>query len=242
MCTVTFVPVNGNDIALTSNRDESKARPTLPVADEQFDDAEVYFPKDLEAGGTWIAAGNNGRVCCLLNGGFKKHKRHLPYAKSRGQVLLDAFNYTNILNFFNEVNLKNIEPFTLVVIEKKEETRLFELVWDSETKHLKELDITRSYIWSSATLYNDETRAQRSKWFYKWLGKTPKVTPSKIFGFHNSSHGSDPENDVMMTRSKGLQTVSITQIILGEQKINMTYHDLQDKKLKVTKTTIDLLT
>ena len=237
MCTVTTIPLNGNKIVLTSNRDESKARPTLSPTATAIGNSQVYFPKDLEAGGTWIAAGNQGRICCLLNGAFVKHKRHLPYAKSRGQVLLDAFNYANILDFFEEVKLNKIEPFTLVVIDQKD---LYEFRWDAKEKHLKKLNINEPHIWASATLYSDETRAQRTKWFSRFLEKNNNISPQTIYDFHSSKHGTDPENDVVMTRTKkGLQTVSITQIVAEKDVITMSYHDLQNET-KPTQNTLNI--
>ena len=71
MCTVSFIPVSNEHIILTSNRDERVNRATLPPVAEVVEDTTVFFPKDEEAGGTWFAAGDNGRVCCLLNGAFK---------------------------------------------------------------------------------------------------------------------------------------------------------------------------
>ena len=99
MCTVSFIPLGNNEFYLTSNRDEWNLRPTLAPVTEIIAGQEVTFPKDETAGGTWIAAGENGRVCCLLNGAFERHERKLPYGLSRGKVILMAFEYENVADF-----------------------------------------------------------------------------------------------------------------------------------------------
>ena len=91
MCTVTFLPV-GNTLYLTSNRDEAAAR---KIADAPqivpFSAGNILFPKDSEAGGTWVATHENGNAMVLLNGAFVKHQHNPPYRKSRGLIFLEVF-------------------------------------------------------------------------------------------------------------------------------------------------------
>ena len=105
------MPLNRDQFILTSNRDEWIARPTLSPLTEVIGDTKVMFPKDLEAGGTWIAAGDNGRICCLLNGAYVSHERKSSYAKSRGKLALETFEHQDIYDFFNYSNLEEVEPF-----------------------------------------------------------------------------------------------------------------------------------
>ncbi|MBK6665833.1 MAG: NRDE family protein [Saprospiraceae bacterium] len=71
MCTVSYMPTKSGFI-LTSSRDESKVRKALPPATYHLHGQDLVFPKDILAGGTWIAASERGQVACLLNGAFDK--------------------------------------------------------------------------------------------------------------------------------------------------------------------------
>ena len=230
MCTVSFIPVNKEQFVLTSNRDERNIRPTLSPVTEVIGDTTVFFPKDVKAGGTWIAAGDNGRICCLLNGAFERHEKKPYYAKSRGKILLETFDHQNIYDFFNYSKLDEIEPFTLIVIETGDKPKLLEFRWDAFKKHIRELEYHKPYIWASATLYNEKVREQREQWFTGWLKSDDNINRENILKFHSSSHGNDPSNDVMMERVHGLQTVSITQIEISSDSFSMQYHDLLKKQ------------
>ncbi len=229
------MPLSSDQFILTSNRDERIARPTSSPVTEVIGDTDVIFPKDLEAGGTWIAAGNNGRICCLLNGAFVSHKRKSNYAKSRGKLALEAFEYENIYDFFNHCKLEEVEPFTLIVIETGDEMKLIEFRWNSVCKQVRELDIDRPYLWSSATLYNFRTREKREVWFKEWIINSERIDCEKILTFHASAHGDDQANDLIMERENGLQTVSITQLDISSEKFTMVYNDLlTNKKTSLT--------
>ena len=84
MCTVTYIPTKEH-VYLTSNRDEKNWR-TDALAPEvyEFSSGKIIYPKDGDAGGTWIAAHENGNVVVFLNGGFVAHTPAPPYRKSRG--------------------------------------------------------------------------------------------------------------------------------------------------------------
>jgi len=236
MCTVSYIPIKVEQFILTSNRDERIARPTLSPVAEIIGNTTVFFPKDQQAGGTWIAAGDNGRICCLLNGAFKKHKRKVSYAKSRGKILLEAFEHENIRDFLLHSALDEVEPFTLIVSDIKPEHKLREFRWDAEQKHTRELDVVKPHIWSSATLYSKKIRKQRENWFGSWLKSQTHFDRENIMDFHSFPHGNDPENDVVMERTNGLKTVSITQVEVYPDSFNMHYHDLlKDQKTSLTK-------
>ena len=78
MCTVTYLPVT-NGYVFTTNRDETVTRgQTVFPQYEKIGGQRVCFPADPQAHGSWIAVGDK-RLVCLLNGGFEKHRRELPY-------------------------------------------------------------------------------------------------------------------------------------------------------------------
>ncbi len=223
MCTVSFMPL-GDGFLLTSSRDEQKSRPTRPPMAEAHKGHRLTFPKDLHSGGTWLAFdAENGRAACLLNGAFERHTKKETYRMSRGQVLLDSFVYPDAKIFHALIDLEDIEPFTLLLWETQKGLQLHEFRWDGLEKYFSEIDLSRPKLWSSATLYDSESRQQRQQWFEQWLGHHE---PSKIAEFHQAKHGQDDQQDIVMRRENGLQTVSISQIRFENGAFSMQYSDL----------------
>ena len=217
MCTVSYIPYNGGFI-LTSNRDESPFRETArPQKIQLHTQCEVVAPLDKENGGTWIALDiDRKKVACLLNGAFVKHKRKLPYRKSRGLILMEAFQHSSFASFVNTVNLENIEPFTLILIEK---SGLHVLVWDGVEKHEQILDVTKSHLWSSSTLYNAREQAQKQAVFEQFLEEF-SISPNTVFELHGNHR-----KHFILDRNE-VKTVSITQIQVTADKTSLDYYPL----------------
>jgi uncharacterized protein with NRDE domain len=229
MCTATYIPLQNDKIILTSNRDERAARPTLHPAIYKSGANSLIYPKDEEAGGTWIAASDKGIICFLLNGAFKPHKRILPYIKSRGLVLLDSFNYSGDKQFYSEYLFNKIEPFTLVIIDYFKKS-LSEIRWDGKRKYYKKLDYGKPYIWSSASLYSKQVIEARKKLFNIWITDNNNLNRNQLLNFHTFKHFSDIENDFIMQRGDFLKTVSITQVEIYNRMMEMYYNDLVNNK------------
>ena len=225
MCTVTFVPTR-NGFLLTSSRDEKKIRPTIYPKLYFVDGRKIYFPKDEIAGGTWIATDNKHRTVCLLNGAFENHVKLEHYRKSRGLILLESFSFVSINDFVTQVDLQNIEPFTLLLLDTNPNLDLIELRWDGVKKYIKNLDVNLPHIWSSATLYNKTIRDKREEWFKKLLSSDEELTKVVLQQFHFSKKDDDLENDIIMKRENGLQTVSISQVIVENDSKEFRYFDI----------------
>lgn len=226
MCTVSYIPIKGG-FTLTSSRDEKVFRPTLKPQLYKHGKRLVIYPRDEIAGGTWIAS-DRTRVACLLNGAFDNHIKKDFYSKSRGTILLKSFMYS-INDFVQMINLNEIEPFTILLIDYESTIRITELIWDGKSKHLNVPDNGIPHIWSSATLYSKTQRIQRQKWFTDWLITYKDVKDFNIANFHSAKHTDDNSNNVMMKRENGLQTLSISQIRTAEGFSKFLYFDLNDK-------------
>ena len=225
MCTVSYVPDNSGGFVLISSRDEKPGRKTL----HPENDNGMLYPKDAVAGGTWISVDESGRVGCLLNGAFEKHVSLKNYTRSRGSLILEAFEYDNVEDFFKNVSLSGVEPFTLIVIEN---TLLWEFRWDAQVKFIQEFPVDHKKVWSSSTLYDSSAKAQRRSWFQSWRGAP--------LDFHFANHCSNPGIDLKMKLDSGVETVSITQVTSFHSKRipgidspssismppSMEYHDL----------------
>ncbi len=227
MCTVTYLPLK-NGFLITSNRDERLSRKPSNVPGVQVvNGISLLFPKDTEAGGTWIACDDSGRTVCLLNGAFEPHIHNPPYRKSRGLVVLDYFQNKSVKEFEQQYDLTGIEPFTMVIAEDK---LLFELRWDETKKYLKQLDQAKPNIHSSATLYTKETMALREEWFNNWLQNHEHYRVEDILNFHLFAGDGDAGNNIRMSRFGIVETLSVTSIKLENNLVEMYYADLKDKK------------
>ncbi|HHH49982.1 MAG TPA: hypothetical protein ENK52_03275 [Saprospiraceae bacterium] len=235
MCTVSYVPTAKNEFILSSNRDEAASRSPQNISHILNDETQLLFPRDTAAGGTWIVATNRNQVVCLLNGAFEKHQHLPPYRRSRGLMVLDFFAFKTARQFFHHYELEGMEPFTFIVYDDGE---LFEFRWDGKEKYLKELNIQKAHVWSSATLYPKAIREKRAQWFWDWYEQSSSVDLKSILHLHKNGGNGDPRNDYVMNRDGKVQTLSITLVIKKEHQIEMQYHDLLRKGVKTK--TIDL--
>jgi uncharacterized protein with NRDE domain len=232
MCTVTYLPLHNNNFILTSNRDETPLRKTIPPKTYTENGVELTYPKDELAGGTWIGTSNKNRLVCLLNGEFKKHVRNTPYKMSRGIIVKNILSADDAFSYIHDFNFDNIEPFTIVLVDWKHQLETYELVWDGRTKHFKKL-AQEPRIWSSSPLYTDEMKNLRQNWFGDWLLENKEFSQEKILEFHNNESFGNAETSIKMKRPF-VETVSITSIEKREKNVSMEYFDvLNDKVFKL---------
>ncbi|MCF6168882.1 NRDE family protein [Lutibacter sp.] len=223
MCTVTFLPLKNNNFILTSNRDEQRLRETLPPKKYVENGVEMVFPKDKTAGGTWIGTSSKNRLICVLNGAFKKHVKKKKYKKSRGVIAKEILKEDDFLQYVERLDLKGIEPFTMIIIDwNKGQLNLYELIWDETKKYFNKLK-NEAKIWSSSTLYSNTIKEKRKQWFHKWVSEN-EFTSEAILNFHHSENG-DKEQSVLMKRSY-VETVSITSVKKERDLIEMQYADV----------------
>lgn len=225
MCTVTFLPLNQNDFILTSSRDVPYAREkALPPKTYIEDSVEMTFPKDGNAGGTWIGTSSKNRLICLLNGGFKNHNIKQSYRLSRGIIVKELLKSEHIEDKLSSIDLDNIEPFTLVIVDWNNGLDLFEFVWTGEEKHLMNIPKT-THIWSSSTLYTKETMTLRALWFEEWVSLNNDFNQENIIHFHKTAGEGDPKTNVLMKRDTG-GTVSITSFQKDNKTQSLIYNDI----------------
>ncbi|MFH6991688.1 NRDE family protein [Flavobacterium sp. FlaQc-48] len=223
MCTVSFVNNNGV-VMITSNRDEKVIRPGAIVPrNYKHKGKNMMYPKDSKAGGTWFVMDEKGTVLVLLNGGITKHNVILPYRKSRGLIVLDIISDDSPKDFCKQIDLDNIEPFTLVLYQQKQ---LYELIWDGSVKRMTQLDETLNHIWSSVTLYTQEIRKERSDWFFDFLKDKNEISPVEMLDFHRNTRSEDTQNGLIINRENTMKTLSVTQSVTEQNRGVMKYYDL----------------
>ncbi|WP_299058526.1 NRDE family protein [uncultured Polaribacter sp.] len=223
MCTVTYLPLGNNNFILTSNRDETPLRKTIHPKKYIENGTELMYPKDKLAGGTWIGLSDKKRLVCLLNGGFKNHKRKEVYKMSRGIIVKNILSADNAVTFIKNFDFTDIEPFTIVLVDWKNQIETYELVWDGEKKHFNKLP-QEPVIWSSSTLYTEEMQQSRKKWFVDWLKGSNNFYKEDILKFHTNENLGTLQTSIKMKRNL-VETVSITSIIKKDTAVKMEYID-----------------
>ena len=225
MCTVTYLPLKNEGFILTSNRDESPMRRTIPPQKYIENDVELVYPKDELAGGTWIGTSEKNRLVCLLNGGFENHQRNTYYRMSRGVVVKNILSVDDPVQYIEDFDFDNIEPFTVVLVDWGTELMTYELVWDGTQKHFQKLP-QEPRIWSSSTLYTSEMKADRKDWFRDWLGNQKDFNQESILAFHQSTDKGTAGTTLKMKRPF-VETVSVTSVKKAAQ-ITIDYIDIKN--------------
>ena len=118
MCLIAWnwQPDSETPLLLLANRDEFYERPTLPL--HWWEGAQVLAGKDLQAGGTWLGVGRNGRLAALTN--YRLPVNDPGTRPSRGALVADflqgnwdAPGYLNAL----AQRADAYNPFNLIVFD-----------------------------------------------------------------------------------------------------------------------------
>ncbi len=232
MCTVSFVYTN-NSFLLTSNRDEKITRPSaIEPKVYQTETKKIIYPKDAKAGGTWFVVDEFGNAIILLNGGKTKHIVKEKYRLSRGVIVLELMASNAIVSTWKTIDLTDIEPFTLVVLDNK---HLFQLQWSGEEKFTDKLEMNQTYIWSSSTLYTPEIQQQRTEWFRVYMNENKEISAEKMQFFHKNTEPKDAKNGLIINRDDLYKTLSVTQTVISENFIFVNHSDLiKNKEYSIT--------
>jgi Transport and Golgi organisation 2 len=215
VCTATFIPLKNNSYLFTHNRDEKVNRTiaTLPRRYKMGDGA-VVMPVDPISNGTWIATSSCVFSLCILNGGFEFHESVPPYAKSRGQIILDFFKYGDAQKMCYEYDWSGYEPFTFLIVQHiNKVVHLFEIVWNGSKINLNIMDATEPHIWSSSTLYTAAEKQKRQQWFYAFVENQSEISETEIIQFHHFvPKDANDEGFIIDRELSGRKTVSLTCI------------------------------
>lgn len=225
MCTVVYLPTK-NGACFASLRDESPLRPKAAIP------AVVhgkYFnflaPVDGLAGGSWVGTNEAGTVLILLNGGFSQHVRQTIYRQSRGLLVTAMLGERDALQYWQTLELIDIEPFTLILWQDE---ALWQLVWDGSVKHSLQHNKSQSHIWSSSTLYNPQAKEMRSRLFSNWVAGNPGISSSSLLHFFDTVK--DTQNGFLVNRSPQLQTLSFTFIAASSANaVQVEYAELPER-------------
>jgi len=219
MCTLSYLP-HKEGFYLVNNRDESPARAqTLQPQTITINGKKILCPIDTEGKGTWIGVNEDGRMVCLMNGAFVLHVKKPSYRMSRGKVTLELLAADDAETHFESMDLKDIEPFTVIIIERN---LLMVFRWDEVKKYKEILSGDQAYNWSSSTLYNSEVAAVRAQYFNENVDKF-NSQQELLLGWHKDQISGAPG---VMLDLEMVKTVSITSINKEGDLLKMQYEDL----------------
>ena len=223
MCTVSFVPTN-TECIFTFNRDEHIGR-TTPIFDAQKNVGfkNIYYAKDVKAGGTWFVVDDEGSIAMLFNGEFIKHDKANSYTKSRGIILLELFACIDCLIAFEQYNFLGVEPFSIILFQKN---ILYRLVWNGISKSIIILPTNQHHIFSSATLYGHTVAQNRKQWLLNYLAKNKNIDKDVLINLHKNTNIDDKENGLIINRNNITCTLSISQAVITKQQILVRHFNL----------------
>lgn len=213
MCTLTYIPISKTegDFILTDNRDESVNRPAKwPEVYEEME-TELFYPKDIQAGGTWFGVSKQKRAMALLNGAFRPHKHHNKnYRKSRGIVVKELLASKNLRTEMAHYDFTGIEAFYGVIFDWSQSVMILEVVWDGKQLFLQENKAEQAHIWSSAMTFSPEEHQRKKDRFEKFIkmNSALRSTAEETWDFH---HLKDGKGDMVLDHGI-LKTTSISQL------------------------------
>lgn len=118
MCLIAWnwQPGSKTPLLLVANRDEFYARPALPV--HRWEDGQLLAGKDLQAGGTWLGLGRDGRLAALTN--FRLPANDPGNKPSRGALVTNFLRGNqNALDYLTELAQRAdvYNPFNLLLFD-----------------------------------------------------------------------------------------------------------------------------
>ena len=129
-------------LVVAANRDEQLARPSAPPAPwtRRDDEAPIFAPRDLQAGGTWLGV----RGASSLNGLFVgitnrfRGRVDAPGPRSRGELVLDALAVGDVARAAERIaglDPEQHSPFHLLLADR----HAAHLVWNDGARHHHEV-------------------------------------------------------------------------------------------------------
>jgi len=223
--------LRAGQLVLACNRDELATRQPadLPTLQEFTNGIGALFPRDRDAGGSWVGVNSSGIAVSLLNN-YAADVRPLPKnPRSRGAIVPKMLQ----LRTLDEVEmgieslreeLERFRPFWLIVVSvpKDAPARALRATWDAETLSVEPIVMPMAQISSSY----EHARVEKSRRAQiENLLKDPtdwtEETTNTIFGSHLPTRGAE---SVCMHREDG-STVSHTRIEISGDEISLAYHN-----------------
>jgi hypothetical protein len=216
VCTLSVIRIGPGAFRVVHNRDEQRTRaPGEPAAWRDLPGTggtRAIWPIDPEAGGTWIAAREDGVVYAILN--VNPSADLVPPGESRGRVITDLLDRPADEPLRHPLS-RRMRSYRIVRVRPEGGRVLVD--WhrsfgEDETGGAFELD--RPVCWVSSGLGDDRVEP-RLPLFEAMVGSDP--TPAAQDAFHRHAWPDRPEISVMMSRDEARTTgVTTVEVVGGE--------------------------
>ncbi|MEM1183815.1 MAG: NRDE family protein [Planctomycetota bacterium] len=221
MCTLSVIAVDSG-FRVVHNRDELRSRSEgeSPVWHELPGGLRAIYPTDPDAGGTWIAARNDGVVYAILN--VNPSAPGADRTVSRGRVILD------LLSQPADAPLRHPESARMrsyrVVRVRRGSTQILVETHRSfgDASETTASPLARPCAWASSGLGDDRVQP-RIPLFSERVG----AAASRIAqdDYHRHRWPDRPEISVLMTRDDA-RTTAITTIEVDSDGVRMGYEPI----------------
>ena len=222
MCTLTIYSGKKRCV-VTMNRDELRTRKEAGVLySRSSNNARLFYPVDLNSGGTWFGANNMGVILCLLN---RYQAPETVNPKSRGTIIPEALEQGGVAAvsaWLERLEFSRYNPFDLFLVAKK---KIIHFSWDSSVYQVEEIEAKHWFIFTSSSLLTEEVTAFRQNIFKAWtreLGKKLSHADEIIRGFHLIQIDGLESHSVLMEREKS-HTRSVVQADLMGKELILKY-------------------
>lgn len=238
MCTVSIISLdaaasvhNRGGLRIVCNRDEIRTRPpAAPPKWRACGSRRAIWPMDLEAGGTWIGASDQGLALCLLNLNPDPpiDLRSIGKLRSRGLIiprLLGSSSLRAVAGGLARMSLNRFAPFRLIGAQPGPDPVVLDARWDRASL---------SFAWHAriplcfvSSGLGDALAAPRLDLFERLVVK-PGPDQHRQDEFHRHTWPQRPEVSVLMSRDDA-RTVSIATLLLRPgAPVEMTYQPVPD--------------
>jgi hypothetical protein len=192
------------------------------------DGVPVWYPRDPQGGGTWVAANGHRLAVALLNR-QQPHTRPVDAnekaeRRSRGRIVLalaQASAVSALRPRLSEVDPGDYAPFRLIAVRNRDV-----LIATSDGRQLEIADalLTTPLLFTSSSLSDDEAERRRRPLFDELVlrGNDPLAGQ---WIFHDHRWPDCPEFSVRMQRSDA-RTVSRTVVDVTGRRVSLTYEPL----------------
>ena len=231
MCTLTIFHGKKRCV-VTMNRDELRTRrESGQIHSRSGGQDRLFYPVDVNSGGTWFGINSQGAIMALLNRYQGHDKTNAP---SRGIIIpaaLQQGGFSAISTWLGKFDARPFNTFDLFLVGKRRARRY---TWDGRDWGSQDLEFKHWYMFTSSYIQAEEVVAFRQNFFNAWSGEMGKKligTDEILRGFHLIQIDGMETQSVLMERERS-HTKSIIQADIQEGQLTLKYYpDVIEKAL-----------
>jgi hypothetical protein len=186
-------------------------------------------PIDPESTGTWIAVNQAGLAMCILNRTAIHSAPHIKYRKSRGSIipsLIAAKDLNQAVKLVHRLAADNFASFCLIICDGSVVSEISNVQGVLKTR--QQSAFVKPLLFTSSGLGDHFVEARRRKLFEALVARLG--TPETQDAFHRHYWPDRRHVSVMMRRADA-STVSVTQVILEQERSHMNYYSCNETTL-----------